>query len=105
MPAKHATQQSFDKTTCEHLRLEPVINYGGGVLAWRCCGCTTIMSHVGVCDGCGETGRKLGCLVPSRRMRFCDVLCYKRWSGRRRAAAAAETRALKIDKKQKGAGQ
>lgn len=83
-----------DITVCSHTRVEPVLNYADNTVAWRCSGCTTITAHHGRCDGCGQQGCKLTCLVPTKRMRFCDVTCYKRLMARRRKQAADEAAAL-----------
>lgn len=87
-------QTSLDVGRCGHLRTEPVLSYGGDIIAHRCLGCTLITSHHGVCDGCAQEG-KLQCLVPSRGLRFCQVECYTRWQARNRKEKAAEEAALR----------
>ena len=79
-----ARQTSIDIGRCRHETREPVYAQGGHQIAIRCRGCTTILAHIGMCEGCGLKDAELFCLVASRRKRFCDVRCYDRWQERRR---------------------
>lgn len=83
-------QVSFTDGKCHHGRQENVVNYGGDVIAVRCSECTTILWHVGDCDGCSKKRWPLHKLVSSRKKRFCEEGCYQRWLKQKRAAALAK---------------
>lgn len=77
-------QTSLDIGRCLHDAREPVYAQGGHQIAIRCKGCTTILAHIGFCEGCGLRDAELFCLVASRKKRFCNVACYERWQERKR---------------------
>lgn len=73
MKARKQADMGFG--VCQHDQTEEVKNYGGEIIAIRCSGCTTILCHVGICDGCGRN-RKLTKAVQKTRKRYCTEDCY-----------------------------
>lgn len=71
---------------CSHIVIEPVKNYGDVVIAWRCSSCTTIMAHVGACDGCGISGKLP--VIASRR--YCSDGCKAKHNSKLRKEKASK---------------
>ena len=77
MRVKAPKQTSLVRGSCSHLGTrEEVTNYGGEVIALRCSSCTTVLAHVGKCDGCGRN-RALTHHVLRNRTRYCTEDCYR----------------------------
>lgn len=83
MSSPSKKQVSLNVGVCRHQRREGVYAEGGHQIAIRCVDCTTILGHIGTCDGCGLTEAELYCLVPSARKRFCGPPCHERWKAAR----------------------